>query len=83
MAHENRTLDAMLTGSPDRIYPADYTLKEWLLLRAGWDRELDVEAWHRAQYSALGPSLPRGVYSDKFGDRRWIGTGELYKELPA
>ena len=45
-----------------KIYPADYTLTEWLELRKGWwyngrERRLEIEEWQRAQNSALGPNL--------------------------
>jgi hypothetical protein len=47
----------------ERIYPADYTLEEWLILRSGWrDTRGDTLVWFRAQKSALGPNLPSGHY---------------------
>jgi hypothetical protein len=41
-----------------KIYPADFTLTEWLRLRAGWcSPKLDAVYWLRAQITPLGPNL--------------------------
>lgn len=44
----------------ERIYPADYTLAEWLELRKEWhDPKGDTQWWYRAQCSALGPNIAK------------------------
>jgi hypothetical protein len=44
----------------NRIYPADYSLEDWLTLRRGWlSPKGDKEWWERAQASTLGPNPNR------------------------
>jgi hypothetical protein len=57
----------------DKIYPADYSLDQWLELRKGWhDPKGDTEWWCRAQRSVLGPNrdtqLDHFYYPNGFDD---------------
>lgn len=42
----------------EKLYPADFTLDEWLRLRRGWRDPIgDEKFWKRAKHSVLGPNL--------------------------
>lgn len=71
----------------DRIYPADYTLEQWLELRKGWnDPKGDTEWWKRVQQSSLGPNhfgwepAPQWAKDAKEQDRRLSCDADLSTE---